>query len=116
MTGLRGVGVDLVAFAHLERVFSDSFRDAVFTPAEIEYAEASGRPVEHYATAFAGKEATCKAIGTGWTRGRDVEISRAPSGQPRVRFDGDLSGRDGSDLLLSLSADGEYAVGVAIYR
>jgi len=116
MTALRGVGVDLVALTHLEQVFDDSFREAVFTSTEIEYAEASGRPLTHYATAFAGKEATCKALGTGWTRGTDVEIRRTESGAPRVRFDGDLAEFDDSALLLSLSADGEYAVGVAIYR
>lgn len=113
---MRGIGVDLVSLAHLETVFSDTFRDAVFTAAEIDYAEASDRPLAHYATAFAGKEAVFKAIRRGWTDGQDVEVRRISDGVPRVVLSGALESVHDDDVLLSLSFDGEYAVAFAVYR
>jgi holo-[acyl-carrier protein] synthase len=113
---MRGIGVDLVSLAHLDAVFSDAFRDAVFTAVEIEYAETSGRPLAHYATAFAGKEAVFKAVHRGWTDGRDVELRRTSAGAPRVVLSGSLDSVHDDDVLLSLSFDGEYAVAFAVYR
>jgi phosphopantetheine--protein transferase-like protein len=112
---MRGIGVDVVSLDHLNDVFGETFRDAVFTAAEIDYAEGSGYPLPHYATAFAGKEAVFKALRRGWTDGTDVEVRRDEP-VPRAICSGALEAIDGADLLLSLSFDGEYAIAFAVYR
>lgn len=112
---MRGIGVDVVSLSHLDDVFCDAFRDAVFTTEEINYAETSGSPRSHYGTSFAGKEAVFKALRRGWTNGTDVEVRRDATA-PRVVCSGALEGVDGDDVLLSLSFDGEYALAFAVYR
>jgi holo-[acyl-carrier protein] synthase len=113
---MRGIGVDLVSLSHLETVCNETFRDAVFTPTEIEYAEASGRPLAHYGTAFAGKEAVFKALRREWTDGADIEVQRGTDGVPRVALSGRLAAVPDDDVLLTLSFDREYAVAFAVYR
>ena len=78
---ILGTGVDLAEVdrirASIER-FGDRFKDRVFTPREIAYAERKANPFERYAARFAAKEAAMKAIGTGWKRGvtwRDFEVA-----------------------------------------
>jgi len=47
----------------------ERFRARVFTPGEVKYCESRGRPrYQSYAARFAAKEATMKALGTGWNR------------------------------------------------
>ncbi|MDR5657590.1 4'-phosphopantetheinyl transferase superfamily protein [Halodesulfurarchaeum sp. HSR-GB] len=111
---MRGVGVDVVCLGHLETVFTDTFRDAVFSDREIAYAEASGWPLAHYATTFAGKEAVKKAIDSDLPVGPAIEIRRDAIGKPTVSLTGDRTGLDGSRILLSLAFDGDYAVGFAL--
>lgn len=113
---MRGIGVDFVSLSHLETVLGERFREAVFTPAEIEYAETSGRALAHYGTAFAGKEAVFKALRRGWTDGTDVEIRRDTDGVPRVGLSGPLAAVPDDDVLLTLSFDRGYAVAFAVYR
>lgn len=71
--------------------FGDRFRDRVFTPSEIAYAEQKANKYERYAGRFAAKEAGMKAIGTGWKRGvrwQDFEVVNLPSGRPTLRLQG----------------------------
>lgn len=71
--------------------FGDKFLDRLFTKSERAYCDAQKRPHVNYAARFAVKEAVAKSFGTGigkdlsWL---DMEIHRAPSGEPRVVFSG----------------------------
>lgn len=93
-----GHGIDLAdthrVAALIER-HGERFLTRVFSAAERRYCEANAkRRMEHYAARFAAKEATLKAIGTGWTRGiawTDVEVVRQPSGQPALRVHGKVA-------------------------
>jgi holo-[acyl-carrier protein] synthase len=75
------LGIDLTEVDRVERVLArwgDRFVDRVFRPGEI------SRRRRHVAGRFAAKEATMKALGTGW-RGlgfRDIEVGRDPRGKP----------------------------------
>jgi holo-[acyl-carrier protein] synthase len=63
----------------------------IFTPQEIAYCERGGARAERYAARFAAKEATRKALGTGWARGVrrvDIEVTRLASGQPTIELHG----------------------------
>ncbi len=62
----------------------------VFTEAERSYADRKRDPVERLAARFAVKEATMKALGVGLGAFsfQDVEVVRAPTGEPSLRLSG----------------------------
>jgi holo-[acyl-carrier protein] synthase len=89
-----GLGVDIAEVnriaAAIER-HGRAFLNRVFTPSEIAYCERHRNSSERYAGRFAAKEATMKALGTGWARGVrwvDIEVTRLASGQPTVTLRG----------------------------
>jgi len=88
-----GHGIDVVDIARIAAMLRDhgpQFIARCFTDAERAYCESvggAGRRAERYAVRFAAKEATFKALGTGWRSGiswRDAGIVHEPSGQPRL--------------------------------
>jgi holo-[acyl-carrier protein] synthase len=113
-SGVLGMGIDLVDVARLEGLLARWPRMAarLFTEAERGYAAARHRPGEHLAARFAAKEATFKALGTGWPAigWHDVEVVREGGGPDLV-----LRGRaaelaGGARSLVSLAHDGGLAV------
>lgn len=89
-----GSGVDIIEVARiaetLER-YGARFRERVYRADEIEYCMRKHNAAESFAARFAAKEAAAKALGTGIQNGvgwRDLEIVRAPSGRPSLRFHG----------------------------
>jgi holo-[acyl-carrier protein] synthase len=89
-----GSGVDLCEVPRIRQAIErhgDRFKQRVFTPREIAYAERKANPFERYAARFAAKEAGMKALGTGWRGGiawRDFEVTNLPSGRPTLAFHG----------------------------
>lgn len=75
--------------------------ERVFTEGERDYALRKNDPTERLAARFAVKEATMKALGVGLGafRFHDVEVTKAPSGEPSLR----LSGR-AADLAVARGA------------
>lgn len=74
----------------------------------------------YLAMTFAAKEAIFKTFGIGWETGvqfKEIEIRDGESGEPipvlSGRFAQIAAERGASRVLLSLSYDGEYAVGMA---
>ncbi len=75
--------------------FGDRFLQRVFTDEEIRYCMRRRDPAPHLAARFAAKEASMKALGTGWSRGvvwRDIEVVRH-HGPPQLRFHGVAAAR-----------------------
>src|SRR5579885_1997022 len=88
-TGIDIAEVDRIA-GSIER-FGRRFVERVFTADEIRYCESKANRAERYAARFAAKEASMKALGTGWSRGvrwRDIEVGREPGGRPTIMFHG----------------------------
>jgi holo-[acyl-carrier protein] synthase len=89
-----GSGVDMVEIARIQDVlarYGDRFCRRVYLPAEILYCRRKRNSAESFAARFAAKEAAAKAFGTGIQQGigwRDIEVVRAPSGKPSLRFHG----------------------------
>ena len=88
-----GVGIDMVEVERLKRALENpksgrKFRDRVYTEKEIEYCEGKKRgKYESYAGRFAAKEATMKALGSGWgsrVTWLDIETLPALGGKPEV--------------------------------
>ncbi len=121
---ILGLGTDLVAIDRVEEVLSRHqarFLDRVFTPAEQADCLARARPAMHLAARLAAKEATMKALGTGWglgVRWRDVEVRSGVSAPPSLRLTGgakeQADARGIRQAMVSLSHDGEYAIAVVV--
>lgn len=118
-------GIDLVDIARFERTLTDHpdrFRQRCFTEAERTYAASHPkRESQHLAARFAAKEATLKAIGTGWRDGiawTDIEVKLLPSGAPTLHVGG-RAGEIAADLgitgwLISLSHTDTHAIASVI--
>ena len=83
---LLGLGCDWVDIAKLEKsMMSDAFRNRVFTPAEIDFAQTRPKPLESYAGKFAVKEAVMKCLGGGIQQGvwfTHIETLNSSTGAP----------------------------------
>ena len=93
---ILGLGVDICEIARMEQALGrhPTMRDRVFTPEEIAYCDSKARPAESYAGRFAAREATIKALG-GYRgkRWQDISVTRAPSGAPAIRLEGNAKRR-----------------------
>jgi len=123
---ILGLGVDIAEISRIEAAINrngQSFLDRVFTPVEIAYCEPHRNRFERYAGRFAAKEATMKALGTGWARGVrwvDIEVIRKPTGQPTLALYGatrKLADRMGvRSISLSITHSGNTAFAQVIFE
>jgi len=87
-----GIGTDIVERVRVQGTFErfgDRFPERILMPEEMELFRRSPDPVRFLGMRFAGKEATVKALGTGFAHGmwvRDVGIVSDPRGRPLVIF------------------------------
>jgi holo-[acyl-carrier protein] synthase len=87
-----GVGTDIVEISRIQKTcdrFGERFIERLLMPEERALFQGSKRPVRFLAMRFAGKEATVKAMGTGFGHGvwiRDVGIINNAWGRPLVIF------------------------------
>jgi holo-[acyl-carrier protein] synthase len=97
MAQIAGTGIDVIEVDRIERALTrpgtgERFRDRVFTPGEVRYCESRGRPrFQSYAARFAAKEATMKALGTGWNRDvgwSEIEVVRERGKPPTIALSG----------------------------
>jgi holo-[acyl-carrier protein] synthase len=95
------------------------FVERIFSAEEIEYARAGGDSAEHFAGAFAAKEALAKATGLGMfgIGLANSSVRRTESG-PVMICGGDLQVKLASlgadKCWLSLSHDGDYAIAFVV--
>lgn len=118
------IGVDIVEVPRFRALLARRPRivERLFTPAERAYAEGRSDPAERLAVRFAAKEAAMKALGAGFgdVAFREVEVTRARSGQVGLRLSGRASARaadagvTGWHLSLSHTAGLAVAVAVAV--
>jgi holo-[acyl-carrier protein] synthase len=89
-----GLGVDMEEITRVGEAITRHgrhFLERIFTAAEIAYCERHRDSVERYAGRFAAKEATMKALGTGWSKGVrwiDIEVTRPPGSRPTIILHG----------------------------
>jgi holo-[acyl-carrier protein] synthase len=92
---ITGVGLDLVDIREFQSEIDEKreeWLERVFTVSEREYCERQPDPYRHFAGTFAAKEATLKALGTGWTDQTDlknVEVIRTEQ-KPQVALNGSV--------------------------
>ncbi|MDR3136360.1 MAG: holo-ACP synthase [Coriobacteriales bacterium] len=117
-----GLGVDLIEINRIERAIERTPRllTRVFSGGERAYARNKSRPATHYALFFAAKEATLKALGTGFAgmNFTDVEVSHDNRGKPIIVLHGNAlaeAQRQGIvDVQLSLSHAQHMGVASAV--
>lgn len=121
---IYGVGADIVELSRVQATydrFGDHFVDRLLMDEERELFERNKWPVRFLAMRFAAKEATVKAMGTGFRHGlwiRDVGIVNNAWGRPVVIFSD--RGRGVCDSLgigashVSLTDDGGLIVAFAV--
>lgn len=120
MNELLRSGVDICSVARIKDVyqkFGEKFLRRILTEKEAAYVKSSSHHlITRLAARFAAKEAMLKVLGTGivgvgW---HEVEVSRAPSGEPSIVLHGRAkihAERLGlSKISLSMSHEKEYAV------
>lgn len=121
-----GLGLDIEEIGRVEQVLTrrgGAILKRLYTAREVAYCESHKKKFERYAARFAAKEATMKALGTGWRRGvrwRDIEVVNAPSGKPTLRLEG--VARQIADALrvknisLTITHSGNLAVAEVIFE
>src|SRR3954454_19058570 len=108
-----GIGSEIVECLRIGRMIErhgELFLLRVFTQKEIHRCQGRRRATEHFAAHWAAKEATLRALGTGWRRSLswgDIEIRTEGGDPPRVHLSGsvrDVAGKLGvGQVLLTMA-------------
>ncbi len=119
-----GVGTDICAVKRMEYMadrYGTRFLDRVFTAEEQRASRRKAGTAERLAARFAAKEATMKALGTGWACGvkfADIHVSNEFGGRPIVTLAGDAKAWADSlgvtHIHASLSHEREQAVAFVV--
>lgn len=120
------MGVDLAEVERIQAAIErhgETFLKRVYTLKEREYCEQFKNKYERYAGRFAAKEATMKALGTGWGRGVrwvDLEVVRERGGKPSVALAGEagkIAERMGvKNIALSITHTATMALAQVIFE
>lgn len=87
-----GLGSDLIDIRRIDKSlarYGTRFTDRIFTETERAKSDKRLERAASYAKRFAAKEACCKALGTGISRGvywRDMGVVNLPSGKPTMKL------------------------------
>lgn len=112
MPDIIGLGLDSTDIDRVEEIierWGERFIRRIFTEGEIAYCQRRQCPAIHFAGRFAAKEATMKALGTGYSHEvwwRDIEVVRV-GGPPRLQLRGGAARRfeamGGGSALLTIT-------------
>ena len=89
-----GTGIDLIDIRRIEKTlerFGSWFIKRIFTDVEIQKSEKRLNRSSSYAKRFAAKEATSKALGTGFRKGefwKDIVVVNKKTGEPSIKLSG----------------------------
>lgn len=120
---IAGIGTDIIEVQRvLEKIDKNQgFREATFSPEEIDYCENKPRRGEHYAARFAAKEALLKAAGEGWTSAvslPEISVLNDQAGKPYFSFSGATAryfeAKKWTNIQLSVSHVREIALAVVV--
>lgn len=121
-----GLGNDIIDIRRIDQTlekFGDRFVQRLFTEVEQKKSERRRNRSESYAKRFAAKEATAKALGTGFRKSvywRDLGVVNLPSGKPTMKLTGGALKRlesitpEGMQPQISLTITDDYPMAQAI--
>lgn len=121
---ISGIGTDLV---HIPRIaemlnkYGDKAAQRILDDSEFEQFQKNQQPAAFLAKRFAAKEATAKALGTGFRNGlslQHIAVRNNSLGKPELVFNHYaeqlLSEKNIQTAMLSLSDDGDYATAYVV--
>lgn len=121
---ISGIGTDLV---HIPRIaemlnkYGDKAAQRILDVIEFEQFQKNQQPAAFLAKRFAAKEATAKALGTGFRDGlslQHIAVRNDSLGKPELVFNDYaeqlLSAKNIQTAMLSLSDDGDYATAYVV--
>lgn len=123
---ILGIGNDLCDIRRIEKTldrFGERFLGKVYTSEERRRAYSKVNPAHTLAKRFAAKEATTKALGTGFRFGvhfSDIGVVNAPTGRPTIKLTGGaarhlaLMTPEGYDAKIDLTLTDEYPIAEAV--
>lgn len=121
---IYGIGVDIAEIARFEHAyarFGARFPGRILSDAELLEFPRSRNPARYLAMRFAAKEATSKALGTGFKQGiapRQIRVVHAPSGKPNLSVTGHAAALFAELGVcashVTLSDDGGFAIAFVI--
>ena len=119
-----GIGTDLVHIPRMQILLDkhdDKIAQRILTDAEFAQFQKSNKPAAFLAKRFAAKEATAKALGTGFRDGlslRHIEVNNDSKGKPTLTFfQRGLALLDELNIgqsMISLSDEGDYAIAYVV--
>jgi holo-[acyl-carrier protein] synthase len=119
-----GLGLDIAEVVRFERAharFGARFAKRILSESELEEFARTRRPARYLAMRFAAKEATSKALGTGFKQGvapSQIRVVHAPSGKPGIAVSGRAAQLFAEHGIVAshvtLSDDGGLAVAVVV--
>ncbi len=115
-------GVDIIKISRFEKLMQDDkFLNKYYSKIETEYINKKSNKIETIAGLYAAKEAVLKALGIGIGRGLDLKeiaINHDDNGAPFVEVDAKmqyyLNAKGCSNISVSISHDGEYAISFCV--
>jgi holo-[acyl-carrier protein] synthase len=123
---ISGLGIDIVKTDRIRAVyerFGLKFARRILAEGEMIRLARSRAPVSFLAMRFAAKEATSKALGTGFRAGvspRLIEVEHNAAGKPSLRFHGavaaHIQAQGVTASFVSLTDEIEYAAAVVVFE
>ncbi len=123
---ISGLGIDIVKTERVRAVyerFGLKFARRILADAELRRFGSSRSPVSFLAMRFAAKEATSKALGTGFRAGvspRLIEVEHNAAGKPSLRFHGavaeHVAAQGVTASFVSLTDEIDYAAAVVVFE
>ena len=120
---VKGIGIDILEVSRIKGVYEKfplRFRSRILTQREQNYIFSKNNPWPNLAGRFAAKEAVMKSLGAGWGKVGflEVEVVNDQAGKPLVILSGKAAilaeQTEISEILVSISHDGKYAVAQAM--
>jgi holo-[acyl-carrier protein] synthase len=115
-----GIGTDIVRVARMQQSLDkhgERFARRILTDHELIGYQQANKPANYLAKRFAAKEATAKAMGTGFRNGlslKHINVGHDEQGKPLLDFNGkaaEFMDEEGiNEAHISLADEQEYAV------
>ena len=115
-----GIGTDIVRVARMQQSlekYGERFAKRILTEHELIGYQQNNKPANYLAKRFAAKEATAKAMGTGFRNGlslKHINVGHDEQGKPLLEFNGlaaEFMNEQGiNEAHVSLADEQEYAV------
>jgi len=115
-----GIGTDIVRVDRMERNiqrYGDRFARRILSSQEFGDYQKSGQPAHFLAKRFAAKEATVKAMGTGFAKGitlKQISVDHDAAGKPELVMSGEaesfLKSNGITHLHISIADEQDHAV------